>query len=75
MVPQRKALVFVRRLASLATLSLLALSTTALAAPGEGRLSRDLREARAAGQSKFGTIVTRAARPRWTTWRRGTACG
>ena len=53
MVSDRKALAFVRRLASLAILSLLAVSTTVQAAPGEGALSRDLREGRAAGQSTF----------------------
>ena len=57
MVSDRKALAFVRRLASLAILSLLAVSTTVQAAPGEGALSRDLREGRAAGQSTFRFIV------------------
>ena len=47
-------------------------STTALAAPGEGRLSRDLREARAAGQSKFRVIVDNGSAD---DWRRGTARG
>src|SRR3954470_8422363 len=57
MALHRRAFATVRRLAGLALACLIATSIAAQAAPGEGRLSRDLREALGASQAPAFRVI------------------
>ena len=54
---QRNALVTVRRLASIALIAVLAASTAVMAAPADGRLSRDLREGLSEGKASGFRVI------------------